>query len=159
GSERRTRGPSVGPEDREGEGDRVEGGHARLLGVLQGGDEGPGPLAEGEGLEGAADRIDEPGERDAGGGVEAALVGHVGAAGDGAKNLADPVGRQVEPCDGWIFRHPLASPAGEVGNKDVRSEVEFGFVEDPPAAGSLGAAVEWATDADAQRGARAGVRG
>ena len=64
---------SVRPEGREREGDRVEGRDADLLVVLEGGDKGPGAVAEREGLEGPGGGIDEPEVRDASGAVDPAL--------------------------------------------------------------------------------------
>ena len=69
-------------------------------------------------------------------GVDAALVGQVDPPGARAQDLADPVGREVEPGAIGTGRHPLAAPAGEVGDEDVGAEVQLGLVEDPPAAGA-----------------------
>jgi len=48
-------------------------------------------------------------------------------------NLARPVGRELEGRDIGHGGHPLAAPAGEVGDEHVAAEVQLGLEQYPPA--------------------------
>ena len=56
------------------------------------------------------------------------------------EDLADPVGRHREGDVDRPAREVLPTPAGEIRDQDVPGEVELGYEEDPPAAGTFGAA-------------------
>lgn len=72
---------------------------------------------------------------DAVGAVERALLGQVEAAGAGRQDLADPVGGDGEEGDVGVDGHPLAPPAGEVGDEDVFAEMELRLDGEVPSFG------------------------
>ena len=88
---------SVGPEDREREGDGVEGRDAHFLVVLEGRERGSRRRGQGEGFERAGNGVDEPED------VGRRPRRRCGVCRSGrrpcarAQDLADPVGGKVEP--------------------------------------------------------------
>src|ERR1019366_7932046 len=82
------------------------------------------------------------------------LVGAIGRGGARRKDLADPVRRKLEcgRLDGEP-RHALSTPSGQVRDEHVpAAQVEFGLVENPPAARSAVPQVEGTAQFDAEAG-------
>ncbi len=96
-------------------------------------DERPARALEPEDLEHPLDRVDQPCVPDALACIDGQLLGSVDGCVDGREHLADPVRRELERGCVRGLRHPLATPAREVGHEDVFVEVQLRLVEDDPA--------------------------
>lgn len=77
----------------------------------------------------------------------------------GAQNLADPVGSAGKERDLGQFGHPLPPRACQIGHENVRPEIQFRRVDDPPPARPAAAAVEGHADLAAQPGPGLGRTG
>ncbi len=81
--------------------------------------------------------------------VDAALSAQVQLARRGREHFANPVGRDREVRRVGILGHRLSPPTREIGNNDVctfAAEMQFRFVDDPPAAGAVITKVKWRCD-------------
>ena len=130
---------SVRPQRSQRKRQRLERCGADVIALSEGRGEGPGAVAEGEGLQGAGVGVDQPEVGDGVGGVEGALFGQVEAAGRGGEDRRPSRG-EVEEGGVGEDRQALAAPAGEVGDEDV-GRGELGLDGEVPAAGA-GAALE-----------------
>src|SRR5207245_1973912 len=88
-------------------------------------------------LERLRQRFDDPQPGDAFARVDGQLARAIVARGRRRDDLAYPIGGELE--EGLVGQalHPLAPPAGEVGDEHVSVEMELGLVDDPPTAARL----------------------
>ena len=75
-------------------------------------------------------------------GVDRQLAAAIDALRRGRKNLADPVGSQLEPRPIGDLGQALSTPATEIRDDGVVIEAEFGLGQQPPASGAVLAVVE-----------------
>jgi len=92
----------------------------------------PVPVLQPKHLERLLPWIDEPGVAHALPSVDRELAYPVDAYGGRREDLADPVRCLLEKRHVGEHRHPLASPASQVRDQDVRAEVQLRLDQDPP---------------------------
>src|SRR3990167_9026408 len=108
-------------------------------------------------FQGAGVGVHQPQVRHALAGVDGHLQGAVGAGGGRRQDLAGPVGGELEPGGFRQRGHAFTAPAGDIGDDDVAAQVQLRFVENPPAAGTALAPIEWVPEIAAQRGISLGM--
>ena len=102
----------------------------------------PRRLAEDEGLDEPRLGVDEPDVAYAMRPVDGALLAQVEPSGARREDLANPVGGEADRRRVGKLAHPFAPPAGQIGDQDVRCEVQLRLDGKEPAAGAARSIVE-----------------
>ena len=87
-------------------------------------------------------RIDQPRVTDALTSVDAQLLEAIDPLCRRRDDLADPIRRKCEERNRWHVWHSFRAPASQVRHEHVGTEMQFGFVQNPPTAGPIRAHVE-----------------
>jgi len=96
--------------------------------------------------------VEQPEPVDFFSGVNRHFDGAVGARGAGREHFADPVGGEAEIGRVGQRRQAFPPPAGEVGDQNMRFQMQLRFEQNPPAAGAAAPVLERLSELHAKAG-------
>lgn len=76
---------------------------------------------------------------------------------DAERNLANPIGGKLREGVRGNVRHPCAPPPREIGNENVRGQVNLGLIQNDPSAWSASSTVKGTPQVGAESGGDFGV--
>jgi hypothetical protein len=116
-------------------------GSARTFLITVDPEQKPGIVLATEHFQGALQRIEQPGVLDAAAGIDRQLARPVVTTGRGGEDLANPVRWHLEGSFAGSLV-ALFTPAGKVGDQDLRIELNPRLVQDDPASRTVDPAAE-----------------